>query len=90
MKFLMLAALLSLLTGCKTLPAISAKSIHYQSSYPIGGSTIDAQDVQVTDTQVKVGKYKRTSRWWYVTQDVEITDYSRDRSASEKATIKTP
>jgi len=93
MKFFllaMLASLLSFLTGCNSIPAITADKIHYQSSYPIGGSTIDVSNVKVSETTVSIGKYKRTSRWWYVTQDVEVEGYSRERTAGEAATIKTP
>jgi chitodextrinase len=84
MKLFMIAALLSLLTGCNRIPAIKAESIHYQSSYPIGGTTIDISNVDVTDTEVKAEKYTRKSRWWYVTQDVEIKGYSRQRAKGEK------
>lgn len=81
-QLLMIAALLALFTGCNRLPLVNAKSIKYESSYPVGGSSIEMTGVQVTDTEVKAETYKRKSRWWGVTQDVEITGYSRKREAN--------
>ncbi len=81
MKTLLALAVLTLLSGCTQLPDVSAKRIHYQSSYPIGGTTIDMEGVTVTDAEVKADKYVRKSRWWYIAQDVEIDGYSRQRSA---------
>ena len=83
-------ALISLTSGCYSLPSGSVDSVHYQSSYPIGGSTIDASDVQITDKEVKIGKYTRKSRWWYFTQDFDMTGYVRDRKANEIHEVKTP
>lgn len=80
---IMIASILALLTGCNRIPAISAKSIHYESTYPIGGSTIDITGVEVTDTEVKAATYKRKSRWWYVSQDVQIEGYSRKRTPAD-------
>lgn len=87
LSILALAAIAALLTGCRTIPAVSARSIHYESSYPIGGSTIDATGVVVTDTHVKVEKYSRKSRWWYVNQDVRIEGYERARTAGQPPII---
>jgi hypothetical protein len=85
-QLLMITALLALFTGCQIrVPAIKAKTIHYQSSYPIGGTTVDIVGVDVTDTEVKAEKYTRKSRWWYVTQDVEVTGYSRKRDGKDVA-----
>ena len=83
MKFAMIAALLALLAGCNRLPAIGAKSIRYESSYPIGGSVITATDVEVTATEVKAATYVRKSRWWGVTQDIQIEGYRRERTPAE-------
>ncbi len=82
-QLLMIAFLLSLVTGCNRLPAVNAHSIKYESSYPCGGSTIEITDVEVTNTHVKAGKYYRKSRWWGVTQDITIEGYSRQRDGKD-------
>ena len=83
LQIVMIALLLSLVTGCNRLPAINARSIKYESSYPVGGSTIEITDVEVTDTHVKAGKYHRKSRWWGVNQDITIEGYSRKRDGKD-------
>ena len=83
MKLIMIALILATLTGCVRVPAVKAKSIKYESHYPIGGSTIEITNVEVTETEVKAEKYYRKSRWWYVNQDVTIEGYSRARSKGE-------
>ncbi len=79
MKYLLALVFIIALSGCTNLPEVSAKRIHYQSSFPIGGTTIDMSGVVVTETEVKADSYKRSSRWWYFAQDVEIEGYSRVR-----------
>jgi hypothetical protein len=82
-KFIMISALLSFITGCNRLPMVNAKSIRYESSYPIGGTVIEMTGVSVTDTEVKADTYKRKSRWWYVNQDIVIEGYSRKRDGKD-------
>jgi len=82
-KIIMSSDLLSFVTGCNRLPAINAKSIRYESSYPVGGSVIEITGVSVTDTEVKADTYKRKSRWWGVTQDITIEGYSRKRTPAD-------
>lgn len=89
-KILPILCIVALLSGCANLPEVSAKKIHYQSSFPIGGTTIDMTGVEVTPTEVKAESYKRTSRWWYVSQDVEIDGYSRIRKTDVPGIGKTP
>ena len=79
---LMLFALLSLLTGCARLPQVTAKSLRYESSYPVGGTTITMTDVEVTPTEVKAATYTRKSRWWWINQDIQIEGYSRKRESA--------
>ena len=83
LQLLMIASILSFLTGCNRIPAITAKSVHYESSYPIGGSVIDIKGVEVTDTAVTAESYNRKSRWWGVTQDITIEGYSRKRDGKD-------
>lgn len=90
MRLVALALLIILSTGCARLPAVSAKSLRYESAYPIGGTSIQASDVEVTQAQVKIGAYRRTTKIWGFTQSVEIGDYARDRAPAETAAISTP
>ncbi len=83
MIIISLLVLLFVTAGCANLPEVGAKRVHYQSSYPIGGTTIDMTAVEVTDTHVKAETYSRHSRWWYFSQDVEIDGYSRQRNAAK-------
>lgn len=83
LKLVMIASILSLLTGCNRIPAIKAQRVFYDSSYPIGGSTIEIKGVDVTETQVTAESYHRKSKWWGFTQEVVIEGYSRDRKAQE-------
>lgn len=81
---LLLMSLLSALAGCASLPEINAKSVSYESSYPIGGTSIQLADVEVTDTEVKAAKYRRVTKLWGFTQTVEIEGYRRERSPDRK------
>jgi hypothetical protein len=87
-KIIMLTALLAFVTGCNRLPAINAKFIRYESSYPIGGTVIEMTGVTVTETEVKADTYKRKSRWWYVNQDIVIEGYSRKRTPADVEGVK--
>ncbi len=90
LRLLMLALIATLLAGCAKLPAVNAKLIRYESSYPIGGSSIEVTDVEVTDTEVKAGSYKRTTKMWGVSQSITVEGYSRPRTAGDKPTLATP
>lgn len=70
--------------GCASLPEVSAKRIRYESSYPIGGTSLEAENVVVTEDTVSAGRYKRTSKFWGVSQTVEIDEYSRNRTEGGK------
>jgi len=83
-------SLLSLLTGCTSLPAVNAKLIRYESSYPIGGTSIVLKDVEVTDTEVKAGEYSRITKMWAFSQSVHIEGYSRTRTPDSKPEILAP
>ena len=90
MRLIMLLTLLSLLTGCHRLPAVNAKLIRYESSYPIGGTSIVVKDVAVTATEVTAGEYTRTTKLWGVSQSVHIEGYSRHRDPAAKPEILAP
>lgn len=81
----MIASIIALLTGCNRVPEINAKRVFYDSSYPIGGSTIEIKGVEVTETEVKAESYHRKSKWWGFTQDVVIEGYSRKREGKDGA-----
>jgi hypothetical protein len=87
-KIIMLTALLAFVTGCNRLPLVNAKSIKYESSYPIGGSTIELTGVVVTDTEVKADSYKRESRWAGFKQTITIEGYSRKRTPADVEGVK--
>lgn len=70
---------ISALAGCLHLPEVTAKSIRYESSYPIGGTSIVVRDVEVTDTEVKAGEYTRTTKILGVTQSITVEGYRRER-----------
>lgn len=74
--------------GC-SMPAVSAKRITYDSSYPIGGSSIEADGVAVTENRVQISKYRRVSKWGWFSQTVTVEEYSRERAPGDQ-TIKTP
>jgi len=80
---IMIASILSMLTGCTHVPAINAKRVFYDSSYPIGGSTIEIKGVEVTETEVKAESYHRKSKWWGFTQEVIVEGYSRERTKAD-------
>lgn len=98
MKTLRLMSILSLLaaiTGCKSIPAVSAGKATYESAHPFGGTKIAVEGARVTDQRVEIDSYHRVSKWGWggvvaVTQDVTVTDYARDRKPGETATVKTP
>jgi hypothetical protein len=89
-RALMLMSLLALITGCHRLPAVNAKLIRYESSYPIGGTSIVVKDVEVTEGEVKAGEYTRTTKLWGVSQSVHIEGYSRPRTPDAKPEILAP
>jgi len=89
-KILPIICVVALLSGCANLPEVSAKKIHYQSSFPIGGTTIDMTGVEVTPTEVKAESYRRSSHWWTVSQDIEIDGYSRVRKPDAPSISTTP
>lgn len=93
MKPILAMSLLSILasvTGCQTIPPITTKRATYDSSYPIGGTNIEVDNVEVTDTKITIGKYKRVSKWGWFGQTVTVEGYSRDRKPGEEAKIDAP
>lgn len=84
LRLAMISALLALLAGCGRVPAINAKLVRYESSYPIGGTSITIEGVEVTDTEVKAASYERTTKLWGFTQSVQIEGYRRERTPADK------
>jgi hypothetical protein len=84
-RLLLAMSLFSMLVGCTRLPEINAKLVRYDSSYPIGGTTIVIKDVEVTPTEVKAGEYSRTTKLWGFSQGVHIEGYVRERTPADAA-----
>ena len=87
---LLMLSFLSALAGCASLPEINAKSVSYESSYPIGGTSIQLYEVEVTPTEVKAAKYRRVTKLWGFTQTVEIEGYRRERGTDRKPETLAP
>lgn len=89
---LLAMSLLSFLAGCVQLPEVTAKAIRYESSYPVGGTSIVVRDVEVTDSEVKAGEYTRTTKIFGVTQSITVEGYRRERriEAAAKPSPLTP
>lgn len=81
---------LSLLAGCFSLPEINADSISYESSHPVGGTSIQVSGIEVSDTEVKAARYRRVTKLWGFTQTVEIEGYRRERSPDRKPETLAP
>jgi hypothetical protein len=78
-----LLALGAVASGCSRLPAVNAKLIRYDSSYPVGGTSITVKDVHVTDTEVRAAEYHRVTKLWGFSQSVMVEEYSRKRTPSD-------
>lgn len=71
-------------TGCAfydaKLPEVSASEVHIKHVDMAGSVTIDAMGVTVTPNEVKAVKYTRIVGYPFTHDEVEIKDYSRNRS----------
>lgn len=88
-SFLALLVLLTL-TGCGSLPSVNATKFTYDSSYPIGGTSIDARDIRRNDTTTDVGFYKRITKLWGFSQTVTLEGLSIPRTAPAGGNIPAP
>lgn len=76
--------------GCSRIPAINAKLVRYESSYPIGGSSITIKDIETTPAEVKAGEYHRVTKLWGFSQSVAIEGYARQRTPADATPANTP
>lgn len=82
-----LAALLVALGsgGCMsrfTLPEVSGSSLEYKRTDSLGGTTISASNVEVTETEVKAERASWVTTYPQFSVSLTVTDYKRKRATT--------
>lgn len=81
MKTIIVPLLVLALSGCAhQLPAVSGKSVEYVRTDPLGGTTISAQRVVITDDEVNAERVVWDTKYPLFHIRLTVEGYSRKRT----------